>query len=731
MPIDSYNFPSKHLPEDQKQEEWYTQYILAIMSQTLGGGWFSLAISAMDENYNIYNNQDFSEEFEFLQESEDGKSLPALWMNFNKIRAKIHLMVGELVKRGFDVTVEAKNKDAQTAKMRAKARMMAKMRMKGVNKELSKISGVEIFEDTFIPDSLEELDTFFKSKWKSNHEVIMEAALRYNIEFHKWKYWRLHAFRDMMITGRCFAKCEIRNGYPNLRVIDPRYVVFDPYAKDDFVSDASYFGEVRYMTFEDAAEQYDVSKDELEELYVNSNKGLIKLYWQGVVSVGAGFQTFLPFTEINGGTRVLVFEAEWLDYKIVKYKESEDKYGNKHYKTVGENVTGDGIIEKTIATVRRGTLVGGHLLKQWGMAPNQTRDIDNPAVTRLSYVSLLPNYTNYRSISKLDEMKTIQKLKDIVMYRIQLEISTAGRKGFSYDVSLLPENMDIKQVMYYLKIAGITFYNSKAEGIPTNTNPIQQFDNSLTAAVTYYLEISNYLDKEMDEVSGISAARSGYQRGAQQLVGVTQAELVQSSLMTEPYFELFLQWEQRIFQKHADHIKLTWAHDKEKFSPIIGDVGVNMLEADSDVDLDDYAIFAEIRPEILENKARFQEIVMAALQSGNVDLRDALVLLMEKDTKVAIRKFLAISERKEKINAQQQQALLEQQAEIENQKQLRDLEGKLALVEAEGDNLVNKEVVKGNRDEVRQTLKSQHDMKKAELEKQTALLMEEIKRRGG
>jgi hypothetical protein len=725
MALDVYQFPDKKIPDGEKDAEWHRQYILAIMTQTLGGGWFSLATTAMDENYNFYQSLNAGEEFEFLQESEDGQALPAIWINFNKIRTKVHLMLGELIQKGYEVSVQAINKEAQTRKMRFKAKVASQMRMKEINRELANISGIEFSEEEFMPESMEELETFVQRRYKDNHSMIIETALRYNLELYKWKYKRFHAFRDMIITGRLFGKNEIRNGYPNMRIIDPRLVVFDPYSTDDFLSDASYFGEIRYMSFEDAAEQYNVDLEELEELYTNYNTNLLKLYWQGATSIGAGFQTYLPFTEINGGTRVLVFEAEWLDYKEVKYKVSKDKFGNEHYKMVGDDATGNNIVNKLVATVRRGALVGGHLIKHWGEAPNQTRSLDNPSVTRLNYKCLLPNYVNYKSVSKVDEMKSIQKLKDVVMYKLQLDVITAGKKGFFYDVATLPDDYEFEEILYYMKTVGIGLYDSRKEGIPMGGTPLHEYDQSLSTSVSQYLTLAQYLDTEMDIVSGINEARMG-QASASSLVGVVQQNQLQSSFMTEQYYDLFFQWEERMLQSHADLIKMTWGEDREKFAPIMGELGLNWIDQDLDADLDDYAVFIKSNPPLYEDRNLLHEMTMNALQSGGIGMEDAVILLSEKDYKIGIRKFLTLMDRKRRAEAMQAE---EQRAHEFQMAQMADQQERSKVAEEQG-HITQREMgieqIKAQRDGQRTQVKEQSKLQDQREKRNMQLLLKEM-----
>jgi hypothetical protein len=144
---------------------------------------------------------------------------------------------------------------------------------------------------------------------------------------------------------------------------------------------------------------------------------------------------------------------------------------------------------------------------------------------------------------------------------------------------------------------------------------------------------------------------------------------------------MFDQFTTNIFNQLARLVKVSWA-GKEKFAPIIGDVGIDFLNEEIDVDLDDYAVFVEATPRLVDDLGSFQQLVMAAIQSGDLKFGDAMALLMEKDVPSAIQKYNKITAKRERemaemqqqqemamqeAKAQQQQAMIEKQAQFNAQ----------------------------------------------------------------
>ncbi|KKM21398.1 hypothetical protein LCGC14_1635840 [marine sediment metagenome] len=658
----TYSFPRLTVPVSEKDEAWHKAFTLAIVNRTLNSN-FDIQYAAMNESINFFNGSQKGDEFRFLQTAEDGEVLPAQWINYNRVRNRIEILLGELQKKGYSIDVVSVNKDAKTRKFDSKEQMRVKMRLAPEREALEAENGLPLAPDGFIPKDEAELDDFFKYGFKEKNEIIMEHALRYITKLHNWKYQRLACFRDIMIQGAGWVKCEVQNGLPYMRRIDPRFMVFDTNATDDFLSDSTYFGEVRYMTIGDAAAKYGLTREELLETHRSYQEYLNST--QSGAPGNAEFRTLsgttLSFFNTDGADlRVLVLSAVWLDYKKIKHKRSIDSHGNEHIKRVKDTAQKGDLKVNNVAIWRQATLVGGKILKEWGEMENQVRDNDSLAETKCPYKAVLPHYLNGQAVSKVDQLKGLQKLKNITMYNIQLAMARAGAKGFIYDVSQVPDGWDIHNVIKYLKTAGIAFIDSKKEGIPSTHNQFNTIDMTLSDSVKQYLAINDMIDSEMDSISGINDARRGEVQGASQAVGVTRSALSQSNLATEVYFDLFNQFNTHVLNYLAGLIKITFAGN-ERYAPIIGDAGINFLKETVDMELDDFAVFAEEIPPIAEDFQNFQALVQAALQARAIDFVDATKLMLEKDILIGIERYeRAISKRQEEQQAVEQAAMQEQ-----------------------------------------------------------------------
>jgi hypothetical protein len=671
------NFPNGNIKESQKNENFHREWVDAIIGQSLTST-YSVDYNATQACYDYFNTGSNPKDFSYLQTAPDSSVLPATWQTINKIYNKVMVLVGELMERGYDFEVSAINKEAKSRKLEAKEEARVMMRISPHLKEMDEYAGINPAMPR-LPETEEELDEYYDKNYKEEAEIIMYHALKYLDKKNGWDYERMALFRDLLIAGKCIVRNEIVDGIPVAKRVDPRFFIFDSFANDDFASDATYYGELEYVPMAQAAEQYGLTMEEIKganEKFKEYCKILEtktprqprhqELNVFDSLSQSSGLKWF---KEGEGGTRVLVCKACWMDYKKIKIKESEDKYGNIHAKRMkSDSQDREGVISKNIKIWRKGTLIGGKFMKDWGIMENMARDTEASKIAEAypPYLVLTPNFLSGRSISPVERSKGLQNLKDIITYQVQLAMARAGSAGFVYDVSQCPDDWDVDTVIKYLKTVGIAFINSKQGGTPSQFNQFQAFDLSLSSSVTNYLELTRWIDSEMDSVFGVNEARQGVVQGASQAVGVTRSALLQSSLTTAPYFKLFDQFSSKVWNHQAKLVKIAWAN-KERFAPIIGDTGIDFLTEDIELDLDDYGAFVQVTPKILDDIQNLQTIIMAALQAGQLTFVQALTLLKEKDVMTGIRKFEKMAAEAEKAAQEQEMKRMEQEAQMKQQ----------------------------------------------------------------
>jgi hypothetical protein len=113
-------------------------------------------------------------------------------------------------------------------------------------------------------------------------------------------------------------------------------------------------------------------------------------------------------------------------------------------------------------------------------------------------------------------------------------------------------------------------------------------------------------------------------------------------------------------------VKICWAAN-EVFAPIIGDVGIDFLRDNIDISLDEFDVVVTSQPPLIQDRAKLEQIVMAAIQSGSLELVDALDILLEPDTTAAVRKLKRKMTIRKTLEMQQQQEQQQHDAQMQEQ----------------------------------------------------------------
>jgi hypothetical protein len=673
----------------KKDKDYHKRWVQAICRESLDSNYES-SVAFMDTLVDFYNGTQGGDQFKFLQEAEDGDLLPAMWANYNKIKVKIDLLIGELAAKGYEIRVKHISSGSSSRKLDAKRKALAQYRM---SQDLSQIDPdaaamIAPQVEGRAPDGEDEIEDYYEYDYRELTEVIMEAAVKYCAQKSKLDYLRMSLFRDLMIFGRMVYKTEIVNGLPTIRRIDPRNHIFDATAEDDFLMSSSYHGEVRYMPVAEAAQQYGLSTEQIMKAYQDADNPQQYHAAQSSAKVVDG-TSIAYFKREDGELKVLVLSAVWMETKKFNYKESVDKYGNEHLKFYGEKESSDNfekVIPSHVKIWRKGTIIAQDICVDYGEVENQVRNVEDPFDTPCPYKACYPNYLNGKTVSSVEQLRALQNLKDITMFNVQLQMARAGGKGFVYDLAQTPDEWEAETVIKYLKTAGIAFIDSKKDGTPAQFNQFQSIDMTLSSSIEQYIAINSLIDREMDAITGINEARQGNVQYASQTVGVTQSALFQSNLMTKFKFDVFDQSISEGLNHIAGLVKIAW-EDNEVFAPIIGDIGFDFINESVDLELDDYGVFFEAVPQAINDINSFQQIVMAALQSGQVTFIDAVKLLKEKEITPAIRKL-------EKALMRQEKKMMEQQMAQQKAQQ----EGQLAMAQQQNEALMAREEMIAQRD---------------------------------
>lgn len=629
--------------------------------------------------------------------------LPVIYMNISNIKNKVESLIGELIDMGFETHVEAINQEAKSRKLAMKQSTLAKMAIKPYMEYIEIESGFSAVDEE-VPKTMMELEDFFKHSYKDNAEVVMEACLKYVLEYHTYYYMRLQLFLDALIAGECHALTDMFNGTPIIERWNPLGVYYPSDVNDDFfLNKSNIIGNVYYATRAEVVSKYKLTEEEIN-IDLTKLQGKEDGSYLGVLVNGQ--RLLEPYT--YNRDKLLVSTWYWMDEKKVMGLCITDKHGNETFeiyygsdaeKSVKvppnkEDGTTYKVERKTISVMRKATLIGCDMLKDWGECQYQCKYKETIYQAQKNVCSYRPNYLQGRSKSLVNTMSGLQDFKNYMWTKIQLELTKSGGNAVAIDVAKLPQDWGsgskaIQTLMYYMKGNGIVFYNSSQGEIPgQNGVPIDNIDTGLGNAIVGYISLLGLIDQEMDSVSGINDARMGNIQSANQLASVTAMALSQSNKVTKSLINGFLNFEGNLFTKVCQLIRHSWTAVPERWQPIIGDLYMLFLEND-DYTMDEFLTKAKSN---VISKTQLNNMLMAGLQTGSITAHEALKLQLaaDEDIKGSVRTYIDTMERKENAKAQQEAQM--QQAGMEAQLQAQQMRDQSAMqMQQQRDNTVLQE----------------------------------------
>lgn len=585
------NFPKQNIPDSKKDEQWHLDCLNAILNQHKSNGTYSDELRKDFENYLLVQGKFDNKQYEYVTDMY-GITSPARLVNYPIILPKLDLLAGELISQELSFTVNVINKNAVRKKNEEKMQLAAETILRPLRRKIEQTIGMEIPDEDLGQEIPKDVEEFMTMKFRTAVEEMADAGLKYLIQ--KWDLKNIfkRGFYDMAITSKEFYRTYIKNGDPYVERIDPRKMIYDHNSKVETLKNCRYAGHQDWYTINEVLDEFGhkMSKEQVKELE--------KLEEQNNREAIADFTLYnsYHYDEEESGIKVCVTHAEWKSLRTVKFKVSENPYDkdNPYYKRVKEDYKpkkDEKIVDRVVTEVRRATKIGHEILIDFGVRPNQVRHEENFTKATLSYHGVVRNAFTGTTVSVVDALKNIQILVNIVMYHLEVALSRSGGKAVVYDVSQKPKNMPLDDVMYHAKNSGLIVINSAQEGIPSSFNQFQQVDFTLSQSVSQMINFKYMLEETADRLTGITAARSGVQKSGD-LVGVTERNVMQSSLITAPLFDMHYMVVGDVLQDLADLMKIAWAKEG-RMANIFGDTGMQVFNIDKSIALEELGIFVE------------------------------------------------------------------------------------------------------------------------------------------
>lgn len=707
-------FPLQRLPMSKKTQDWKEACVDYIAGHSQGSsrdGNNRNRKEEMQTYYDLYNSIYSEKDLKYVTnpfKQQDG--FPAMAQDYNIIKPKIDLLLGEETKRPFNFRV-VHTSDIATSEIQDKAKQMivdyiqATIMSKLGPEEQARYQEALQSGEIMTP---EQIQKYISKDYKDIAEITAYHSLNYlknklNITHEFFKGWK-----DALIGGEEIYYVGIVNGEPCLQRINPIYFDYDSDTSDlEFIHEAQW---CCYEMIMSLTEVYDRLYDKMSEKQLNELLDMMDDRSKGGVTPEVR-KTSLDYPHIkthsiNGfssnpfeeADNIHVWHCCWKSLKKIGFVNiinpetgmPEEYQVDETYKETGNELD---VEWKWIIEVWEGYRIGQDIYV--GIQPVEYQHIsaDNPNAQRLPYTGVIYNNTNSRPRSLVSMMKPLQYMYIVLWYRLELAMARDKGKVVTMDITQIPKsmNIDVAKWMHYLSALGVNFVNPYEEGWdipgreggkPSQFNQISALDLTMANTIDQYINLMDKIESMLSEISGVSKQREG-SISSNELVGNVERSVVQSAHITEPWFWVHNQVKKECLTMLLDTAKHAWKDNRTSIQYVLDDATRAFLTLSDDFFYEDMDIFVEDTTKNQQQIEALKNLMQPAMQNGASLLDIAEIITMDNVT--MIRSKLEEIEQK---RMEQQYAMEQAQAEREQQMaqiQNEIKEEELMLKEAEMD----------------------------------------------
>lgn len=702
-------FPQQKLPLSKKNEDWQHSCVNYIIGEgnVVSGGMTKTRFGEMQTYYNLYNSIFDEKDFKRVTNPfkvDDG--FPATPQDFNIIRPKIDLLIGEETKRPMNFRVVRTSQEAASELMEKEKQMLMQYIMAAITARMSEEEAAQ-FQEQLANGEVMPPQAIAKYMERDYKDVIENTAYhtlvylkeKLNIDNEFIKGWK-----DALIAGTEIYYVGVLNDEPYMERVNPLYFSYDKSPDLEYIEDGSWC--CRRMRLP-VAEIYDRYYDKLTEKDLNKLNEMLTgtpMNDRGEKDPVDNFNSIQmhiydnPVYDQKSRYCINVWHCCWKSFKKIYYVTTLDEAGqpqvtivDETYKKVGTelSVETDWIVE-----VWEGYRAGSDLY--FGIQPIEYQhiSIDNPNSQKLPYCGCIYSNTNSRPRSLVSILKPLQYMYIVLWYRLELAIARDKGKVINMDITQIPKSMNITpdRWMHYLSSVGVNFINPYEEGWniagreggkPATFNQITSLDLTMSNVIAEYIQLMDKIEILAGTISGITTQRQG-EISTSELVGNVERSVVQSSHITEPLFWAHNQCKRHVLNMLLNTAKGAWEQTgKKKLSYIFDNGERAYLDIADKFYYEDMDVFVSDTSKDLENIRKLQQLIQPAMQNG-ASLLEAAEILTNDNFNIIKQKLQEMQKRQEDQIKQQQEAEQNTQMQLQ-QMQNEQREQELMLEEAKMD----------------------------------------------
>lgn len=701
------SFPQQKVSLKKKNEKWQHDCVNYIIGEgnVVSGGQTKTRYGEMQTYYNLYNSIFDEKDFKRITNPfkvEDG--FPVTPQDFNIIRPKVDLLIGEETKRPLNFKVVRTSQEAVSELQEKGKEMLLNYIMASITARMSEEEAAQYQQQLDNGEIMppEEIGKYLDKSYKDVIENTAYHTLTYLREKLNFDNEFIKGWKDALIAGTEIYYVGVLNSEPYLERVNPLYFSYDKSPDLEFIEDGTWCCRRMRMPY---TEIYDRYYDKLTEKDLNKLEEMMTgrpsndIGDKGPIDNVNHINMHIydnPMYDQNTRYNINVWHCCWKSFKKIYYVTYLDETGtpqveiaNEDYQKTGQEIS---VEPDWVVEVWEGYRAGTDLY--FGIQPLEYQhvSIDNPNSQKLPYTGAVYSNTNSKPRSLVSILKPLQYMYIVLWYRLELAIARDKGKVINMDIAQIPKSMGItpERWLHYLSSVGVNFINPY-EGNPSDPNgsrasSFNQFssvDLTMGNVIAEYIQLMDKIEYLAGVISGITEQRQG-QVSTHELVGNVERSVLQSSHITEPLFWVHAQCKRRALNMLLNTAKGAWEETGKKKLSYIFDTGERaFLDIDPRFYYEDMDVFVSDTSKDLQNLQALKQLIQPAMQNG-ASLLEAAEVLTTDNLNLLKQKLMDMQKRQEEVQQQQQQAEQEQAVQLQ-QMQNEQREQELMLEEAKMD----------------------------------------------
>jgi hypothetical protein len=712
-------FPSQVVSDADKASEEYGLQVSRAIEQE----WFDQGRTTQNRYVSNWNNfhqlrlyargeQSVQKYKDELATNGDLSYLNIDWKPVPVISKFVDIVVNGMSQKTYDIKAYAQDQESLKSRTDYAQSILRDMYSQDLLTKATGVTGQDFSASPLaadaLPENQEELDLHMQLSYKQSIEIAEEEAINNVLAANKWDLTRRRLNYDLTVLGIACVKTNfnVSEGIKT-EYVDPAYLVYS-YTEDPNFDDIYYVGEVKAVTIPELKKEFPHITD--EELYKIQQMPGNRQYITGWGNYDENTVQVLYFeykTYMNQ-----VFKIKYGDNGLEKAIEKTDDFNpppNDNFER----------ISRTIEVLYTGAkILGTTTMLEWKMSENMSRPYADTTKVEMNYVISAPRMYKGRIDSTVNKITGFADMIQLTHLKLQQVMSKIIPDGVFLDIDGLSE-IDLGNGTNYNPAEALNMYFQTGSIIGRSLTqdggqnlarvPIQELTSSSgQAKIAALIQTYQYYLQMIRDVTGLNEARDGSAPERDTLVGLQKMAANASNTATKHILQsslfLTLRTCENISLRIADC--LDYPLTAKVLEQSITTYNTATLREIKNLNLHDFGIYLELEPDE-EEKAMLEQNIQVALQSGGIDLDDAIDVRQIRNLKLANQMLKLRKNKKQKAAQEAQMQNIQAQAQANQQ-----TAQQAALYEVQKQQALTQETINIER------AKSQFEMERLQVEMQ-------------